>query len=147
MSGFRRTRASRPLLFERLVGPAQTEPDDPGPPRLHDGQALHASIARELGDLLNTRVPIPISMLEGRVRSTIDYGIPDLSAFPTGEHAAMERLAWHVREAIRAYEPRLRDPELEILRDGQNADSLSVIVRGRTESGTMHDLPMRFRLR
>jgi type VI secretion system protein ImpF len=149
MIGFKRTRASRPLLFERLIAPARDALDgqaDPGPPRLHDEKALRASIEHELADLLNTRAPVPIETLEQRTRTAIDYGIPDLSAFPIGEHAAMERLKQHVRSAILAYEPRLRDPAVEIVRGGQNAESLTVLVRGTTEGGAMHDMPMTFKL-
>jgi type VI secretion system lysozyme-like protein len=151
-TGPRRARFSRPLLFERLVGPprtaAQTEQAGAGagPPRLHDVHDLRASIERELTDLLNTRAPLPIEALEGRARSAIDYGVPDLSAFPAGQSDAMDRLARHLRDAVAAYEPRLRDPMVQIERDGRSADALTVIVQGSIETGTMHDMKVTFRL-
>jgi predicted component of type VI protein secretion system len=56
---------------------------------------------------LNTRVPFDIDTLEARERTTIDYGLPDLSAFPLGNSEAMSRLARHISRTIAVYEPRL----------------------------------------
>ncbi len=125
---------------------ARTDLTDPGPPRLHDEEQLRASVERELKALLNTRAPLSIDVLERRARSAIDYGIPDLSAFPMGEHDAMSRLARHVRDAIAVYEPRLIDPMVEIGRTVQSAQTLSVIVRGALETGTMRRMPVTFEL-
>ena len=125
---------------------ARTDLTDPGPPRLHDEEQLRASVEHELKALLNTRAPLPIDVLERRARSAIDYGIPDLSAFPIGEHDAMNRLARHVRDAIAVYEPRLLDPVVEIGRTVQSAQTLSVIVRGALETGTMRRMPVTFEL-
>jgi type VI secretion system lysozyme-like protein len=146
------TRGSRPLLFERLVGPGRPAATlehvsaDRGPPRLHDADDLRASIERELRDLLNTRVPLAIQQIEQRPRTAIDYGIPDLSAFPVGQHDAMDRLAKHVRDAIAVYEPRLHNPTVEIARDSQNADALTLLVRGTIEPGAIHNMPVTFEL-
>jgi type VI secretion system protein ImpF len=145
-------RGSRPLLFERLVGPARPAADseavlaDTGPPRLHDSDGLRASIERELRDLLNTRVPLPIEQLETRPRSAIDYGIPDLAAFPIGQHDAMERLARHLRDAIAVYEPRLLCPVVEVARNRQSADALTLIVRGVLQAGTVRTMPVTFEM-
>ena len=151
MSRFHFTPGSRPLLFERLVASPQPSVggplDRPGqkPSRLLDEDALRASVAHELADLLNTRAPIPIHVLEGRIRSTIDYGIPDLSAFPLGEHDATTRLAMHLRKAILAYEPRLSDPVVEIARGVGSADTMSILVRGALQVGMMR-VPVVFNL-
>ena len=151
-AGYRRTRGSRPLLFERLIesvhvtATQQRDPSEPGPPRLHNADDLRASIAREITRLLNTRVPVPIEVLERRVRSTIDYGIPDLSAFPPRDQNAMVRLARHVRDAITAYEPRLRNPVVEIKGSSQNAGMMMLTIRGVPEMGTMRGMPMSFEM-
>jgi type VI secretion system lysozyme-like protein len=140
------------LLFERLVEPTRSSKEtrpgraDPGPPRLYDADDLRASIGRELSQLLNTRAPVPIDTLERRTRSAIDYGIPDLSAFPIGEQGAMVRLERHIREAILAYEPRLRDPVVQIERSTQAAGVLTAVVRGVPEAGTMRGMPVTFEL-
>lgn len=144
------TPGSRPLLFERLVTepkPGNGEPasQDAASSRLLDQEALRASLGRELTDLFNTRVPTPIQALEGRTRSTIDYGIPDLSAFPIGEHDAMLRLAKHVRDAVLAYEPRLSDPEIEVKPRVGSANTIGILIRGGLKVGMMR-VPVVFRL-
>jgi type VI secretion system lysozyme-like protein len=130
MTSYRRVPGVAPPLFDRLVDNRPLSE----PPHLHDSEALRASIARELSDLLNTRVPVSISELEQRARRTaIDYGIPDLTAFPPGEHAQAARLAEHLAAAVRAYEPRLRDPSVRLVPNaGQAGTSLAEL------RGTMH---------
>jgi type VI secretion system lysozyme-like protein len=152
MAPYQRTRGLRPLLFERLIGSPKsaagtdTGPFDVTPPRLHDAEDLRASVERELSDLLNTRAPLPIDQLEGRSRSAIDYGIPDLSAFPIGEPSAMERLARHVRDVIAVYEPRLCNPGVTIGRSTGSGKTLTVTVTGELESGTIRTMPVTFAL-
>ncbi len=155
MSGYRRRHGSRPLFFERLVqadhdpGHGERGPDSPeaGPTAglLHDQQALRASIARELADLFNTRVPIAIDDLERRDRSTVDYGIPDLSAFPVGEDAAMARLARHLHDAIVAYEPRIKLPSVAIRPAAAPRAPLVAVVSGAIELHMMRT-PVMFEL-
>ncbi len=152
MSVYRRSHGARPLIFERLVQAGHDIGRDGGnatPPAglLHDQQALRASIACELADLFNTRVPVAIDDLESRDRSTIDYGIPDLSAFPVGEHAAMTRLAQHLRDAIIAYEPRIRRPSVAIQRSAAQPGPLVAVVSGTIElhmmrTQVMFELPL-----
>lgn len=147
MATYQRSIGVRPLLFERLVeyDGLPSDMSHSGPSRMHDESALRASVARELSDLLNTRVPLPIDVLEQRARSAIDYGIPDLSAFPRGQHEAMVRLAHHIRSAILAYEPRLHAPAVEIGHTGPNPEILTVIVRGTLHMGMMR-VPVTFEL-
>lgn len=123
MPPYRRTSGAPPLLFDRLA--------DGAPPRLHDADALRASVARELADLFNTRTPLPIDVLERRpTRTAIDYGIPDFSAFPLGDSSAMARLAQNIRAAVLAYETRLHDPEIELRPDPRNLGSMIAVLRG-----------------
>jgi type VI secretion system lysozyme-like protein len=147
-----RPRGTRPLLFERLIGSArsasgiETDLANSEPSRMHNAEALRASVGRELMDLLNTRAPLPIDQLEGRTRTAIDYGIPDLSAFPIGEISAMARLTRHVRDAIAAYEPRLRNPVVTIDPMTRSGAALTVTVSGELESGTIRNMPVTFAL-
>ena len=83
--------------------------------------------------MLNTRVPLDIDTLERRERTTIDYGIPDLSAFPLGNNDAMARLARHITRAISVYEPRLRVGEVTIEASAGQRHALVVHVSGRFE--------------
>ncbi len=151
MPHYGRSIGARPLLFERLMEsggpPAGLEIASPGggPPRMHGEDELRASIQLELSELLNTRAPLPIGALELRERTTVNYGIPDLSAFPLGEHDAMVRLARHVRDAVITYEPRLLDPTVEIVPGPNSGDGLSVILRGSLAMVSMR-LPVSFHL-
>jgi type VI secretion system lysozyme-related protein len=153
MSGYRRSRGASPLLFERLVDPRFTPAMSAGsrtsnaPTRLHTIEDLSASIARELEDLFNTRTPLPIDGLERRQKRTaIDYGIPDLSAFPLGEHEAVQRLARHIEEAVLAFEPRLQEPAVAILPDPRSAGAMIAVIRGTVRLEKMR-VPVSFEMK
>lgn len=107
MSSARRTQGARPLIFERLAQPLDRSGTAAAVPRVHDANGLRNSVREQLTQLLNTRVPFDIDTLEARERTTIDYGLPDLSAFPLGNSEAMSRLARHISRTIAVYEPRL----------------------------------------
>lgn len=147
-----RARRSRPLLFDRLVGlPGVGHVGTPGlldgpPPRLQDEAALRASILGALSDLLNTRAPLPIDLLEQRLRTAVDYGIPDLSAFSLRESASMARLKRHLVEAIAIYEPRLHSPLVDIAQHAERADVMTATVQGALEKGGSRDFAITFHL-
>jgi type VI secretion system lysozyme-like protein len=98
---------ARALIFERLAQPLDSSGADTAVARVHDAEGLRNSVREQLTQLLNTRVPFDIDTLEARERTTIDYGLPDLSAFPLGNSEAMSRLARHISRTIAVYEPRL----------------------------------------
>lgn len=106
---------------------------------------LERSIEQELSRLLNTRCACPLALLATRERSVIDYGLPDYTALCTGGSADRQRLVELVRDTIAAFEPRLRNVQVEIamlpncrhaLRVGVGA---MVLVDGRLE-------PVRFNI-
>jgi type VI secretion system protein ImpF len=153
VSGYRRSRGAPPLLFERLVEPGAVPAATAGPrppdeaTRLHDLADLSTSIGRELEDLLNTRTPLPIEILERRrPRTAIDYGIPDLSSFPLGEHEAVRRLARHLESVVLAFEPRLNDPSVAILPDPCSAGALIAVIRGTVRLDKMR-VPVSFEMK
>jgi type VI secretion system protein ImpF len=125
------------LIFERLAQPLDRHGVPTEVARNHDTEALRVSVARELQSLLNTRVSLDIDTLEARERTTIDYGIPDLSAFPLGNSDAILRLARHISRTISVYEPRLRvrDVTLEPLRG--HRDAMLAHVSGNIEVGAI----------
>jgi type VI secretion system lysozyme-like protein len=137
MADARRTDGAPALLFERLTQPLDRHGAPAAVARIHDIEALRNSVIRELRSLLNTRVALDIDTLESRARTTIDYGIPDLSAFPIGDSEAVLRLARHISRTISVYEPRLhvRDVALEPLA-GQK-DGLLARVSGSIEVGAI----------
>ena len=92
---------ARALLFDRLVDTEPESQKEVRPLRALDKNGLKASIRRELGRLLNTRCPMPLTPTDER--TVINYGIPDFSwlSLYNGDHRA--RLASWIRDAIVAY--------------------------------------------
>jgi type VI secretion system protein ImpF len=103
---------ARALLFDRLVDTEPQSQKEVRPLRTLDKNGLRASIRRELGRLLNTRCPMPLTPIDER--TVINYGIPDFSwlSLHNGDHRA--RLASWIRDAIVAYEPRLADVQVTV---------------------------------
>ena len=104
----RRLPGARALLFERLVDLDPRRPEEQDPARVLDPQALRVSVRRELERLLNTRCALTAQALEGRERTTLEYGLPDFSHLQTRDTGAHRLIAEEVRRAVTAYEPRLR---------------------------------------
>jgi type VI secretion system lysozyme-like protein len=137
MAGGRRTPGAPALLFERLADPVDRRSAADVSARVHDTEGLRNSVLRQLRSLLNTRVPLDIDTLEGRERTTIDYGIPDLSAFPLGNSDAMARLARHISRTISVYEPRLRVGDVTMEAFAGRRDALVARVSGNIEVGAI----------
>jgi type VI secretion system protein ImpF len=137
MPDARRSTGAPALIFERLTQPFDGRGVPVAVPRTHDIEALRNSVAHELRSLLNTRVALDIDTLERRERTTIDYGIPDLSAFPLGNNEAMLRLARHISRTISAYEPRLRVRDVALEPLAGRGDALVARVSGSIEVGTI----------
>src|SRR5215469_17660726 len=135
MASGRRIQGAPALLFERLADPIDRPGASDVPARVHDTDGVRNSVLRQLRSLLNTRVALNIDTLEGRERTTIDYGIPDLSAFPLGNDDAMARLARHITRAISVYEPRLRVGDVTIEASAGQRHALVAHVSGRLEIG------------
>jgi type VI secretion system lysozyme-like protein len=137
MAGGRRTQGAPTLIFERLAQPVDRRGALKAVARIHDTEGLRDSVLQQLRYLLNTRVPLDIDTLEGRERTTIDFGIPDLSAFPLGNSDAMARLARHIARAISVYEPRLRVGDVTLEPFAGQRDGLVVRVSGGIEVGAV----------
>lgn len=101
-------------LFDRLVDRDRFLRRELRPMRTLDRRGVKESVRRELEQLFNTRCPIPAHRLAGRVRSVIDYGIPDFSTFSARNVDDWPRLAEILRTAIQIYEPRLAQVQVEV---------------------------------
>lgn len=108
------SRETRAPLFDRLVDLEPHRHREIRPQRTLDRRELKESVRRELARLIGTRCPVSAAEMEDRPRTVIDYGIPDFSSFSAARHDDRKRLAAAVREAIEAYEPRLREVEVII---------------------------------
>lgn len=109
MADPRNTGGARALLFERLV---DTEPDSKkeSPPfRVLTRQELRKSVSRELGQLLNSRCPVPLRLLGEEERTVINYGIPDFTPLSPESSEDRKLIASIIGQTIAAFEPRLRN--------------------------------------
>lgn len=108
------TPEARAPLFDRLIDRDRWLSRESVPLRTLDRRGLEESVRRELERLFNTRCPVPAPRLEGRERTVIDYGIPDLSGYSALRTEDCEALARQMRRAIAAYEPRLAEVRVQL---------------------------------
>ena len=108
MGGSYNTGGARALLFERLV---DLEPGRPEaqPFRVLTKDELRESVRRELGQLLNTRCPVPLHRLAEEERTVINYGIPDFTSLSPQSAHDRKLICDLISRTITAYEPRLRN--------------------------------------
>ena len=111
----------RTPLFDRLVDKDRFLRNELRPMRTLDRRGVKESVRRELEQLFNTRCPVPSHRLVGRVRTVIDYGIPDFSTFSARNQDDWGRMAEILRRAIEIYEPRLAQVRVAVERaDGDD---------------------------
>jgi type VI secretion system protein ImpF len=106
----------RTPLFDRLVDKDRFLRSELRPMRTLDRRGVKESVRRELEQLFNTRCPVPAHRLAGRVRTVIDYGIPDFSTFSARNQDDWGRMADILRRAIEVYEPRLAQVRVAVER-------------------------------
>lgn len=126
----RRLPGARALLFERLVDLEPRRADEQDPARALDPEELRQSVRRELERLLNTRSPLAVGEPpEGRGRTTLEYGIPDLGHLQTRDTGAQKQIAEEVRLAVAAYEPRLVQVKVAVERSTAPDEERRLAVR------------------
>ena len=134
------------LLFDRLM--KREQEDDRRTVQAYGEEELRASIGEQLHWLLNTRVPIDYHRLDERTRrgerSTVDYGLPDLSVYPFDDSEARARLSVHLEQSIAIYEPRLLNPQVSLSPLGSRRDGLAAEVAGTIRIG-LAEAPVVFR--
>ncbi|ROM93796.1 type VI secretion system baseplate subunit TssE [Pseudomonas brassicacearum] len=118
-----------PPLFERL---AASEADTV---QAFDRQALLESVRIELLRLFNTRRgQRPLTTPP----SVIDYGIADWTALQQQRSDDRRQLSRQIREAIDAFEPRLRLDAVDVTPVPENPQQLSIRLQGELRSGKQH---------
>lgn len=139
MSGPRVAAGVRVPLFDRLVGTAA--PDDLGydghDRRMLDRAGLLASIGRELARLLNTRTSVAIEDLDRWPRTTLTYGLPNLSWFWPRDDDSEKTLAAVIQRTIAAFEPRLLAPRVTVERVAGRQRVLRAVISGNIALGAM----------
>lgn len=121
----RRQRGARPPLFDRLfdLDPGAADSADA---RLLGEQDLRASVARHLGHLLDCRSPVRPA---GQPLTVLDWGVPDLTGLPPRDRGAQSAWLAELRRSLARFEPRLREPQLE-LQPGDMPGRSTLRIRG-----------------
>lgn len=109
MADSRNTRGARALLFERLVDTELHRKEESPPFRVLTRQELWKSVSRELGQLLNSRCPIPLQLLGEEERTVINYGVPDFASLSPQSSDDRKLIASIISQTIVAFETRLRN--------------------------------------
>jgi type VI secretion system lysozyme-like protein len=139
------------LLFDRLM--TREAEDNPATilptVQTYGEDELRASIGEQLHWLLNTRVPIDYRTLDERTRrgerSTVDYGLPDLTVYPFDDPEGRARLCAHLEQTIAIYEPRLLRPAVTLSQIASPSDGLAAEVAGAIRIG-LAEAPVIFRV-
>lgn len=92
-------------LFDRLVDSAPDQPKEVSPLRVYTKQSLFASIARDIGRLLNTRRGSQRAF-HVSTASVLEYGLPSFSHLNAASATDRRILAESLRETISFFEPR-----------------------------------------
>ena len=147
MSESRDTGGARALLFERLVD-RELGQEEPQPFRVLTREELRESVRRELGQLLNSRCPVPLQLIGEVDRTVINYGIPDFSSLSPQSSDDRKLIAAVIGETIAAFETRLKNVSVNAeyfegdertLHITVNADLVTetvIEIRSHPESGT-----------
>jgi len=116
-------------LFDRLVDAEKWTPRETKPYRAMDRAALRLSVATEVERLLNTRCSLSVDEAAEKdpsERTVLDYGVPDMSWVNPMTDEGGKLLKAAVQNALIAYEPRLRDPKVQVI--GLDSRQRTVVV-------------------
>lgn len=126
-------------LFERLQG------GDTGQfGQVMSPAQLELSIARELSRLLNTRSRLVMREFLDSSGTTLDYGIPDVSALSSRSQSDLDLLQSAITKAIAMYEPRLKNVVVKAASSATDATT-RVAISGAVTIG-MKLRPLSFEL-
>lgn len=118
------------------------------PYRVQNLSLLLESIGAEINRLLNTRVAprkAPESPWEphSRPQTVIDYGLPAFSSLEAGSPTDVAFLGATIREKIAVFEPRLKNPTVELHAERDNPSAVVGILRGNLQLENV-TYPVRF---
>jgi type VI secretion system protein ImpF len=136
---------SLPPLFERLIDLAPQDAASPADALRLRGFDLRITVARAVGQLLDTRRNVPLEEAAAAEGLTvIDFGIPDFGTrSPADAHARM-LLAEAIRRALLAFEPRLQQPSVVLVSKPGEPGRLEVQITAALDDGICVE-PVSFR--
>lgn len=126
---------ARAPLFDRLIDMDRKAAREPRPFRSLNRQQLLESVRREVETLLNTRCHLGFNVLQEQPPSVITYGASDLCWVSPLSELDQQTLADSLSRTIMAFEPRLRDASVQVVRYDQYDGALYLTISGvlRTE--------------
>jgi type VI secretion system protein ImpF len=134
------TGGGRALLFERLVDLEPEREEEPQPFRVLSREELWESVRRELGQLLNTRCPVPLHLLGEEERTVINYGIPDFSSLSPRSGNDRKLIAHIITQTVTAYETRLRNVRVTVEDYEENERTLQVTLEADLVTETVVEI-------
>ena len=119
-------------LFDRLtlVGAASISRR-----QLLSATQLEDSIGQALFNLLNTRSRLSPSEFSNSTGTTLDYGIPDISALSAVASTDLEFLESTVAQAISHYEPRLKNVSIKAFPSVKAGGGAQLVISGAVAIG------------
>lgn len=141
----RTTTGARALLFDRLEDEHPYESFEQQPRRVLDREELLQSIRKELDLLLNTRSSRVPDTPDPHEWTVLDWGLPDFSPAFTRSPSDRRQLARRIEQAIVAFEPRLREPVVEVLEREPHEHELRIHISGSVQLGSLAE-PVAFPL-
>ena len=134
------TGGGRALLFERLVDLEPERKEEPQPFRVLSREELWESVRRELGQLLNTRCPVPLHLLGEEERTVINYGIPDFTSLSPQSGNDRKLIADIITQTVAAFEPRLRNVRVNVEEYEENERTLQVTLEADLVTETVIEI-------
>lgn len=115
-----------PGLFDRLLG----DRGNAGWPTL---EQLKDAVARDLEDLLNTRVALPEEALAAWpecAASILSYGLLDIAGLCLSSSADRQRICASLRTTIERHEPRLREVQARVEQVAGTVNKVTFVIAG-----------------
>lgn len=121
-------------LFEKLIDEDRGIPEEIPPKRYYNRFELMQSIQDELSRIINTRAGIKKDDYDQLAKSPKNfalpqmYGLSDFSQYDATARGSYPRIAKLCENAIRMYEPRLKNPVVTITGFDSNKAKLMAII-------------------
>lgn len=127
-----------PSVWDRLMAASETDSTTAGYARLTLDQ-LKASVARDLEDLLNTRVALhhgTLAMFPACRKSILNYGLVDFAALCLTSSEDRKVICDSIKEAIDRFEPRLSNVSADIFIERGATNRLDFVIAGTLKAHT-----------
>jgi type VI secretion system protein ImpF len=134
--------SERSMLLQRLVEFESSERSgtleqlDRADANFLRGADLRESVVRAIRRLLDTRRHVPLAeAAKGGDLTVLDYGIPDFGNRSPADSEARLLFGLAIKHAIKAFEPRLKDADVEVVAPVIGGRDLEVIITGSISDG------------